>query len=204
MGKLSMTDLEILLLGIRGNGRFNETNIENSDLKKLGVGRILDQLASMKERKLIEMNDDGSFNVTNFAKHILWDNQIPLWFKILRVLEIKSQDIEHIASFLLVPQDQITNEIESLRKRHLVLMSPLRVDGEIKKIYEILPEGLEQMQMAQSEGFKIKAGESEPKSEIVEIIDKTILKIENLQEISEEKKTEIIANLTEIKEKLKI
>jgi hypothetical protein len=50
-------------LGIKGNGRFNEKDIEQSELKKLGVGRILDQLASLKERKdkiifnLLEIKD---------------------------------------------------------------------------------------------------------------------------------------------------
>ena len=89
------------------------------------------------------MNKDGSFSVTNVARHILWDSQIPLWIKILRILEIKSQDIEKISSFLLSSPDQILPEIEDLRKKQLVLMSPLRNDKGIVKMYEILPEGIE-------------------------------------------------------------
>ena len=102
MTKLTITDLEILHLGIKGNGKFDEKDIENSNLKKLGVGRILDQLASMKERNLVEMNKDGSFNVTELARHTLWDDQVPLWIKILRILEIKSQDIENIVLFFVI------------------------------------------------------------------------------------------------------
>ena len=44
MTKLGIIDLGIIHLGIKGNGRFNETDIENSDLRKLGVGKILDSL----------------------------------------------------------------------------------------------------------------------------------------------------------------
>ncbi|MFZ9006119.1 MAG: hypothetical protein ACO293_05010, partial [Nitrosopumilaceae archaeon] len=102
MTKLTMVDLKILFLGINKEGTFDEKDIEESDLKKLGVGRILDQLASLKERGLIEMNKNGSFSITSSAKQILWDDEIPLWVKILRVLEIKSQNIKTVASFLLV------------------------------------------------------------------------------------------------------
>ena len=89
MTKLNMVDLQILHLGIKHNGMFNENDIENSEIKNLGVGRILDHLASLKDRKLIEMNRDGSFTITKNAKHILWDDEIPMWIKILRILEIK-------------------------------------------------------------------------------------------------------------------
>ncbi len=150
MSKLNIVDLQILYLGIKKDGRFDEKDIEQSDLKKLGVGRILDQLASLKDRNLIDMNKDGSFSVTNIARHILWDNQIPLWVKILRILEMKSQGIDKISSYLLLSQNVVQSEIEDLRKRQLVLMSPLRNETEIVKIYEILPDGIEQLKKAQS------------------------------------------------------
>ena len=85
MTKLGVVDLEILHLGIKGSGNFNEKDIENSELKRLGVGKILDSLASLKDRKLIDLNRDGSFSITDLAKHTLWSDQIPTWVKILRV-----------------------------------------------------------------------------------------------------------------------
>lgn len=71
MAKLGTIDLEILNLAIKGNGTFNEINLENSELKRLGVGRILDELASLKDRKLILQNSDGSFSITELARKIL-------------------------------------------------------------------------------------------------------------------------------------
>jgi len=204
MAKLSIVDLQILYLGIKGNGRFNEKDIDQSELKRLGVGRILDQLASLKERKLIDLNADGSFSITSVARHILWDSQIPMWIKILRILEIKSQSLEKISSFLLLSKDLIQNEIEDLRKRQLVLMSPFRNETGLVKMYEILPEGIEQIKKAQSEGVQNKPEIKKPQIEIRSIIEETIDQVRGLEGISEEKKDDIISNLLKIKDKLEI
>lgn len=199
-----MIDLQILYLGITGNGRFDEKDIDQSELKRFGVGRILDQLASLKERRLIDLNNDGSFSLTNMARHILWDNQIPMWIKILRILEIKSQSLEKISSFLLLPQDQIQNEIEDLRKRQLVLMSPFRNETGLVKMYEILPEGIEQIKKARSDGVQKKPEIKKPQMEICSIIEETIEDIKGLQGISDKKKDDIISNLLKIKDKLEV
>ena len=204
MIKLNMVDLQILYLGIKKDGRFDEKGIEQSDLKKLGVGRILDQLASLKDRNLIEMNKDGSFSVTSIARHILWDNQIPLWIKILRILEIKSQDIDKISYYLRLSQDIVQSEIEDLRKRQLVLMSPLRNETGIVKMYEILPDGIEQIKKAQSERIQNKPEMTKPHIEIWSIIEETIDEIKGIQGISEERKDKIISNILQIRDKLEI
>ena len=204
MSELNISDLQILHLGIKRDGRFDENDIEKSDLSKLGVGRILDQLASLKERNLITLNKDGSFSVTNVARHILWDSHIPLWIKILRILEIKSQDIKKISSFLLSSPDKILPEIEDLRKKQLVLMSPLRNENRIVKMYEILPEGIELLKKVQSEGIQNKPETAKPQIEAWSIIEETIEEIKGLQEISEDKKNKIISKILQIKDKLEI
>ena len=204
MTKLTMVDLKILFLGISKDGDFDEKDIEKSDLKNLGVGRILDQLGSLKERNLIEMNKDGSFSITKNAKHILWDKKIPLWVRILRVLEIKSQNVETISSFLLVPQDKIKEEIEDLRKRQVVLMAPLRNETKLEKFYEILPEGIELIEKSQSEGFQNLPEIINSQMEIFSILDETIKEIKSLGEISDDKKERILSNLLKIKERLEI
>lgn len=204
MTKLTMVDLKILFLGINKDGSFDENDIEKSDLKKLGVGRILDQLASLKERGLIEMNSNGSFSITNSGQNILWDDQIPLWLKILRILEIKSQNTATIASFLLASLDKVNEEIEDLRKRHLVLMSPLRNETGLEKFYEILPEGIETIEKSQKGEFKDKPQIKNSQVEILPILDETIKQIQEMQEISSDKKQNIVSNLLKIKEKLEI
>ena len=204
MTNLSMIDLEILYLGIKKKGKFDEKDLEQSDLKKIGVGRILDQLASLIERKLIELNKDGSFTVTDVGRHILWDSKIPLWIKILRILQIKPQSAERISSILLLGKNQIQTEIEDLRKRQLVLMSPLRTGDGIIKTYEILPEGIDEIKKAPSPEILEKPGKIKPEVEILSIIEEIINEVKEIQGESDEKKEKIISNLKKIRDKLEI
>ena len=202
MVKLGVIDLEIIHLGIKGNGSFNEKNIENSELKRLGVGRILDALASLKDKKLINLNSDGSFSITDLARQTLWNKQIPTWIKILRLLEIKSCNIETVSDFLKKPETELIDEIEKLRKNQLILMAPLRQESKIIKMYEILPEGIEKIKKIEENGFQNDSlEEKKPKTEILELIDQIIKEISADSEVN---KKSIILKLDEIKEKLKI
>jgi len=203
MTKLGLIDLQILHLGIKGNGNFNEKDIENSELKRLGVGRILDALASLKDRRLINLNSDGSFFITDLAKHTLWDEQIPTWVKILRLLEIKSCSSEAISDFLKKPEIKLIDEIEKLRKNQLILMSPLRQESKIIKMYEILPEGIEKIKKIEETGFQNDSlEEKKPRIEIFELIDQIRKEISEEPEFNNKKS--IILKLDQIKEKLKI
>ena len=48
MRKLGTIDFEVLQLAINEKGTFNETHLENSELKRHGVGKILDTLRFCK------------------------------------------------------------------------------------------------------------------------------------------------------------
>ena len=204
MRKLGTIDLEILDLAIKENGTFNENNLENSELKRLGVGKILDSLAALKDRKFLSLNKDGSFSITDIAKEILWSENIPTWAKILRLLQIKSSSIEQISNILRITENQYFDELEKLRKNGFVLMSPQRIDEKIIKIYEIQPEGLEKIDKTDKEGFKnISFDESKPEIEILSKIDEIVLEIKD-SEIEQSKKDSIIEKLTQLKNKLEI
>lgn len=202
MTKLGVIDLEILHLGIKGDGSFNENDIEKSELKRLGVGKILDSLASLKDRKLIELNADGSFSITDLARHTLWNEQIPIWVKILRLLEIKSYSMEAISDFLKKPEIEVNDEIEKLREKQMILMLPIRQDDKIIKMYEILPDGLEKIKKIEEHGFqKDIFEERDTKVEIYELIEEIIKEFNTKSELD---KKDMIQKLEQIKEKLKI
>ncbi|MFQ5781471.1 MAG: hypothetical protein ACE5GR_00275 [Nitrosopumilus sp.] len=204
MRKLGTIDLELLDLAIKENGTFNENNLENSELKRLGVGRILDALASLKDRKLISLNSDGSFSITKLAKEILWSKNIPIWAKILRLLQIKSCNLNEITEILRIPEGKITEDLEKLRKNQFVLMSPQRQEGKVVKIYEILPEGIDEINKTETEGFsKIDFKKYRPDIEILSLIDEVINDIHESQ-IENEKKESITKKLSELKNKLEI
>lgn len=205
MRKLGTIDLEILHLAISENGRFDENNLENSDLKRLGVGRILDSLASLKDRKMISLNkDDGSFAITDLARDILWSKRIPTWARILRLLQIKSCSVEEISDILRMSKEELYPEIEKLRKSQLVLMSPQRLNEKIVKIFEILSEGIEAIDRTETDGFdEIEFGKGTSETGILESVDEIIQKIQDVT-FEQRKKDDIVEKLTELKNRLKI
>ena len=204
MKKLGTIDLEILHLAVKEKGTFNENNLENSELKRHGVGKILDTLASLKDRKFISLNKDGSFSITELAREILWSSNIPTWAKILRLLQIKSCNLNQIIEMIGMSENEIIAEIEKLRKNEFLLMSPQRQENKLIKIYEILPDGINEVDKTETEGFnKIKFGEIKSNGGILEIIDeikKDVQKISN----SEIEKDNIIKKLNNLKNKLEI
>jgi len=204
MRKLGTIDLEILHLAIKEKGTFNENSLENSELKRHGVGKILDTLASLKDRKFISLNKDGSFSITELAREILWSSNIPTWAKILRLLQIKSCNLNQIIEIIGMSENEIIAEIEKLRKNEFLLMSPQRQENKLIKIYEILPDGINEVDKTETEGFnKIKFGEIKSNGGILEIIDeikKDVQKISN----SEIEKDNIIKKLNNLKNKLEI
>jgi len=154
MRKLGTIDLEILQLAINENGTFNENNLEKSKLKRFGVGKLLDSLASLKDRKLLLLNKDGSFSITDIAKEILWSKSIPIWARILRLLQIKSCSIEQITEIITISKNELYENLETLRKHQFVIMLPQRQEEKIIKVYEIQTEGIEKINSTEKEGFE--------------------------------------------------
>ena len=204
MRKLGTLDLEILDLAIKENGTFNEANLENSNLKRLGVGRILDALASLKDRKYLSLNNDGSFSITNIAKEILWSKNIPEWAKVLRLLQIKSCNINEIQNILNISEINLSENIEKLRKNQFVLMSPQRQNDKVIKIYEILPAGIKKIDSTDTEGFnQIENTETETETEIISMLDEVKKEIQ-YSKLDETQKDGIINKIMKIRERLEI
>jgi len=203
MRKLGTIDLEILHLAINANGTFNENNLENSELKRLGVGKILDSLATLKDRKMISLNNDGSFSITNLAREILWSDNVPRWAKILRLLQIKSCSVTQIVDILKISEDKLAEDMEKLRRKQLILMSPQRQEDKIIKVFEILPEGIHEIDKTEINGFNIDFEKREPAVEILSIVDEIIKEIQDSQ-IEQTKKDTIVEKLSNLKDKLEI
>jgi len=204
MRKLGTIDLEILQLAINENGTFNENNLEKSKLKRFGVGKLLDSLASLKDRKLLLLNKDGSFSITDIAKEILWSESIPVWARILRLLQIKSCSIEQITEIITISKNELLENLEKLRKHQFVIMLPQRQEGKIIKVYEIQSEGIEKINKTEKEGFEnIEVNESGKNLEILTSIDEIVNEIKKL-ETSQFEKEEIIKKLLKLKGNLEI
>ena len=204
MRKLGTIDLEVLFLAVKEKGTFDEKNLENSELKRHGVGKILDTLASLKDRKFISLNSDGSFSITQLAREILWSANIPIWGRILRLLQIKSCNIDQITDILGTSEDKIKQELEELRKNEFVLMSPQRQEEKLIKIYEILPEGIQEIDKTDTQGFnKSNFRKVTLNGGIIEIINQIQNEIQK-SNISEHEKNRIIEKVKDLKNRLEI
>ncbi|MDC0523181.1 hypothetical protein OAO04_05250 [Nitrosopumilus sp.] len=204
MRKLGTIDLEVLFLAVKEKGTFDENNLENSELKRHGVGKILDTLASLKDRKFISLNSDGSFSITQLAREILWSANIPIWGRILRLLQIKSCNIDQITDILGASEDKIKQELEELRKNEFVLMSPQRQEEKLIKIYEILPEGIQEIDKTDTQGFnKSNFSKVTLNGGIIEIINQIQNEIQK-SNITEHDKNKIIEKVKDLKNRLEI
>ena len=204
MRKLGTVDLEVLFLAVKEKGTFDENNLENSELKRHGVGKILDTLASLKDRKFISLNSDGSFSITQLAREILWSANIPIWGRILRLLQIKSCNIDQITDILGTSEDKIKQELEELRKNEFVLMSPQRQEEKLIKIYEILPEGIQEIDKTDTQGFnKSNFRKVTLNGGIIEIINQIQNEIQK-SNITEHDKNKIIEKVKDLKNRLEI
>lgn len=147
MRLLGTIDLEVLQLAAAAGGSINESSIEHSALSRLGVGRILDALASLRDRDLLRLDkDSGSFVMTDAAHAMLWSDSIPLWARILRLLEIRSCGIVDMMAILRIGRrGPLEEALGGLQKEGFVMAAPQIRDGGPQKVYEILPEGIERM-----------------------------------------------------------
>ena len=83
-------------------------------------------------------------------------------------------------------------------------MSPQRQDDKLIKIYEILPEGINEIDKTETDGFnKIQFRDSIHNIEILETVDELEKQIEELQ-ISNIEKEGIKNKISNLKDKLKI
>ena len=204
MRKLGTVDLEILQLAMNEKGTFNETHLEKSELKRFGVGKLLDSLASLKDRKLLSLNKDGSFSITEIAKEILWSESIPAWARILRLLQIKSCSIEQITKIITIPRNDLLENLEKLRKHQFIIMLPQRQEEKIIKVYEIQSEGIEKINDSEREGFgNMEFGNPSKDVEVLSSIDEIVREI-NESQMKQSKKESIVAKLFKLKNNLEI
>lgn len=190
--KLSFVDLKVLYIGIINGGQLDEATIENSELKKLGTGKTLDLLASLRDRGLIEMSQN-KFVITKKGQETMWDKKTPLWIRILRILEIKPLEIYDIAKYLNESEEDIISDIEQLRKEHLVIITPLKENGRLKKIYEIMQEGKEKILETKYENNDVTR-----KTKLLQIVNEIIYEV-NQTTLNEIQKEKIIEKLHKIK-----
>ena len=83
-------------------------------------------------------------------------------------------------------------------------MSPQRQEDRLVKVYEILPEGIEEIDKTETDGFNnTNFYGSKPEVEILSLIDEIVKEIQDFQ-MDQSKKDSITRKLSNLKDKLEI
>ena len=112
--------------------------------------------------------------------------------------------MKQMVDILRTSEDKLIEDVEILRKSQFVLMAPQRKEGRLVKVYEILPEGIEEIDKTETGGFdNTNFDEFKPGVEILSIIDEIVKEIQDFQ-MDQSKKDSITEKLSKLKDKLKI
>lgn len=130
---------------------------------------------------------------------------MPLWIRILHLLKIKSFDEQMISKYLCSSQDKIGIELENLRKNGLIMMTTIRTESGIDKVFELLPDGQEQLEKAALIGYDNTKISSDTKdSEILKTLHEIEVMINQEQNLEQNKKDNLITKLKSLKDNLGI
>jgi len=112
--------------------------------------------------------------------------------------------MDQIIDILRISEDKIMQELEELRKNEFVLMSPQRQEDKLIKIYEILPEGIQEIDKTDTQGFnKSNFRKLKLNGGIIEIINQIQIEIQK-SNITEPEKNKIIEKVKDLKNRLEI
>ncbi len=141
-------DLEILYRAKKSKNGISPENISQPDVFTPGIWELADKFATLQEKKLISKSDEGLFKITKAGMSTFWHTESPLWMNLLKLLHIKPLSDKECAMYLEEPIPAVQQALEMIREKGYVMMTQLRKDKKLLKMFEILPEGIEQLKTA--------------------------------------------------------
>jgi len=141
-------DLEILYRAKKSKNGISPENISQPDVFTPGIWELADKFATLQEKNLLSKNQEGLFKITKAGINTFWHTESPLWMNLLKLLRIKPLSDKECAMYLEEPIPAVQQALEMIREKGYVMMTPLRKDKKLLKMFEILPEGIEQLKTA--------------------------------------------------------
>jgi len=141
-------DLEILYRAKKSKNGISPENISQPDVFTPGIWELADKFATLQEKNLLSKNQEGLFKITKAGINTFWYTESPLWMNLLKLLRIKPLSDKECAMYLEEPIPAVQQALEMIRERGYVMMTPLRKDQKLLKMFEILPGGVEQLKTA--------------------------------------------------------
>ncbi|MDG7054228.1 MAG: hypothetical protein JRZ95_02795 [Nitrososphaerota archaeon] len=141
-------DLEILYQAKKSKNGISPENISQPDVFTPGIWELADKFATMQEGNLLSKNEEGIFQITKAGMNTFWNIESPLWMNLLKLLHIKPLSDTECAMYLEEPIPAVQQALEMIRGKGYVMMSSLRKEKKLLKMFEILPEGIQQLKTA--------------------------------------------------------
>jgi len=141
-------DLEILYRAKKSKNGISPENISQPDVFTPGIWELADKFSTLQEKKLLSKSDEGLFKITKAGINTFWHTESPLWMNLLKLLRIKPLSDKECAIYLEEPIPAVQQALEMIREKGYVMMTPLRKDQKLLKMFEILPKGVEQLKTA--------------------------------------------------------
>ena len=153
-------DLEILYQAKKSKNGISPEAVSQQDVFTPGIWELVDKFASLQEKILLTKNKEGLFVLTKNGINTFWDIESPLWLNLLKLLHVKPLADTECARYLEEYIPAVQQALEMIRKKGYVMMSQLRKEEKLLKMFEILPEGVEQITKLRKKGmFVVKSGD---------------------------------------------
>jgi len=153
-------DLEILYQAKKSKNGISPEAVSQQDVFTPGIWELIDKFASLQEKNLLTKNKEGLFVLTKNGINTFWDIESPLWLNLLKLLRVKPLADTECARYLEEYIPAVQQALEMIRKRGYVMMSQLRKEEKLLKMFEILPEGFEQItKLRKKSMFIVKSGD---------------------------------------------
>ena len=160
MSELDYMDLEILYQAKKSKNGISPEAVSQQDVFTPGIWELVDKFASLQEKNLLTKNKEGLFVLTKNGINTFWDIESPLWLNLLKLLRVKPLADTECARYLEEYIPAVQQALEMIRKKGYVMMSQLRKEEKLLKMFEILPEGVEQITKLRKKGmFIVKSGD---------------------------------------------
>jgi len=141
-------DLEILYRAKKSKNGISPENISQPDVFTPGIWELAEKFTTLQEKKFLSKNEEGLFKITKAGISTFWHTESPLWMNLLKLLRIKPLSDKECAMYLEEPIPAVQQALEMMREKGYVMMSQLRKDKKLLKMFEILPEGVERLKTA--------------------------------------------------------
>ncbi len=153
-------DLEILYQAKKSKNGINPEDVSQQDVFTPSIWELVDKLAALQEKNLLTKNKEGLFELTKKGMNTFWYIESPLWMNLLKLLRVRPFSDTQCALYLGEPIPAVQQALDMIRKKGYVLMSQLRKDEKLLKMYEILPDGIEQLSKSKKAGTSfVKSGD---------------------------------------------